>query len=303
MTDQTAAPRQGILIAVLVLVLMGAGWGMTQPLTKIAVSTGYQHFGLIFWQQVIGAGFMAVISLLRGSRLPLRSGAIKVYVILGLVGTIIPNSASYQAIAYLPSGVMSILLSLVPMLAFPMALVLGLERFRALRLLGLVAGLCGVMMLVLPETSLPDRAMLAWIPMALIAPLFYAFEGNYVGKWGVEGLDPVQLLFGASLVGAVMTLPLALGSGQYISPIRAFGAAEWALIAASVIHVIAYAAYVWLIGRAGTVFAAQVGYLVTGFGVFWAIVLLGESYAPTIWLAMGLVLLGVFLVQPRRADG
>ncbi|NNK16680.1 MAG: EamA/RhaT family transporter, partial [Sulfitobacter sp.] len=29
------------------LVLMGAGWGATQPMTKIAVSTGYGHFGLV----------------------------------------------------------------------------------------------------------------------------------------------------------------------------------------------------------------------------------------------------------------
>ena len=31
-----------------VLLIMGAGWGLTQPLSKIAVSTGYRHFGLIF---------------------------------------------------------------------------------------------------------------------------------------------------------------------------------------------------------------------------------------------------------------
>lgn len=295
------APRRGrALIPLLILIAMGAGWGMTQPLSKIAVSTGHQHFGLIFWQQTIGAVLMAVVILLRGATLPLTAGALRVYVILALLGTIIPNAASYQAIAHLPSGVVSILLSLVPMLAFPMALGLGLERFSLLRLMGLLAGLAGVLMLVLPETSLPDRAMLGWIPIALIAPLFYALEGNYVGKWGIGDLDPVQALFGASVVGALIALPLALAGGQFIVPPLPLGAPEWALIASSIIHVGAYASYVWLIGHAGTVFAAQVGYLVTGFGVFWAILMLGESYAPTTWLAMALVFLGVFLVQPRK---
>lgn len=32
-----------------ILLLLGAGWGLTQPLAKIAVSTGHGHFGLIFW--------------------------------------------------------------------------------------------------------------------------------------------------------------------------------------------------------------------------------------------------------------
>lgn len=34
----------------LALILMGAGWGATQPLSKIAVSEGYRHFGIIVWQ-------------------------------------------------------------------------------------------------------------------------------------------------------------------------------------------------------------------------------------------------------------
>jgi drug/metabolite transporter (DMT)-like permease len=163
-------------------------------------------------------------------------------------------------------------------------------------------GLVGVVLIAAPETSLPDRAMLAWIPVALISVLCYAFEGNYVARWGIEGLDAIQVLFGASLIGALIALPLAVGSGQFITPFGPWGAAEWALVASSVIHVVVYAIYVWLVGRAGPVFAVQVSYLVTGFGVGWAMLLLGESYSPYIWAALGLVLLGVFLVQPRRQD-
>ncbi len=41
-----------------VLVLLGAGWGITQPLAKIAVSEGYRAFGIIFWQQAITAAVL-----------------------------------------------------------------------------------------------------------------------------------------------------------------------------------------------------------------------------------------------------
>ena len=41
------------LIPYIVLILMGAAWGLSIPLTKITVSTGYGQFGLIFWQFVI----------------------------------------------------------------------------------------------------------------------------------------------------------------------------------------------------------------------------------------------------------
>ncbi|MEE4348392.1 MAG: DMT family transporter [Paracoccaceae bacterium] len=281
------------------LILLGAGWGITQPLTKIAVSTGHGHFGLIFWQLVIGASLMTMIALATGRRLPMGRSALRVYGVIALIGTVLPNTASYQAAVHLPSGVLSILLSLIPMIAFPIALGLGLERFSLRRLAGLALGLVGVALLVLPEASLPDAAMVAWVPIAIIASLCYAFEGNYVARWGTAGLDPVQVLLGASVAGAVMTLPLMLVSGHWISPFAPYGRTEWALIASSTVHVMVYTAFVWLIGRAGSVFAVQVSYLVTGFGVIWAMFLLGERYAPMIWAAMGLMMVGMALVQPR----
>jgi drug/metabolite transporter (DMT)-like permease len=294
----TLARREALGMFAL-LVLLGAGWGITVPLTKIAVSTGLGHFGLIFWQLVIGAVLMAAIALATGRRLPLGRSALRVYVMIALIGTVLPHTASYQAAVHLPAGVLSILLSLIPMMAFPMALGLGLERFSLRRLAGLGLGLTGVALLVLPQASLPDAAMVAWVPVAMLAALCYAFEGNYVARWGTAGLHPVQVLLGASVTGAIILLPLMLVSGQWISPLGPYGPAEWALILSSTVHVLVYTAFVWLVGRAGSVFAVQVSYLVTGFGVIWAMLLLGERYAPMIWAAMVLMMAGMALVQPR----
>jgi drug/metabolite transporter (DMT)-like permease len=109
----------------------------------------------------------------------------------------------------------------------------------------------------------------------------------------------VQLLFGASIVGAVLALPATLVTGTWIDPRPPWGAPDGAILVASVVHALVYAAYVWMVGRAGAVFAAQVSYLVTGFGVVWAMLLLGESYGAGFWLAMACMFAGLFLVQPR----
>ncbi|MFV0512162.1 MAG: DMT family transporter [Jhaorihella sp.] len=287
----------------LMLIVLGAGWGMTVPLSKIAVSTGHRHFGLIFWDVTIGAAFLAVVLLVRKRPLPLGLPALRVFAVIALLGTLVPNSTSYMAIRHLPAGVMAILLSLVPMLAFPIALGLGLERFSLRRFAGLFAGLAGVLLLVVPGASLPDPAMLVWVPLAMVASVCYALEGNVVSRWGTAGLGPMQVLLGASLMAGAMALPLALFTGQFITPLRSYGPAEWALIAAAIIHVLTYSGYVWLVTRAGAVFAVQVSYLVTGFGVLSSLLVLGETYSSWIWTALGLVLLGVFLVQPRRQAG
>lgn len=282
-----------------VLVVLGAGWGITVPLTKIAVSTGFGHFGLIFWQLVIGSLLMAGLSVARGKGLPLSVDTLRVFAVVALIGTLVPNTASYQAAVHLPAGILALLLSMIPMLAFPVALALGLDQFSWKRFAGLAAGLCGVLVIVAPGVSNALNAPVFWMLVALIASLCYATEGNVVAKWGTAGLDAIQVLFGASLLGAVAILPLTLASGQFIPPRNLLSPSGYALIGASVAHTLVYAGYVWLVGRAGPVFTVQVSYLVTGFGLFWAKLILGEAYPPAVWVALVLIFCGVYLVQPR----
>ncbi len=297
----TPGRRFGLVAVVLVL---GIGWGSTQSLGKMAVSTGHGHFGLIFWQLVVGALVMGAILALRRRGLPLTRATLGFGALIALIGTIIPNSTFYIAVGHLPAGIMSILISTIPIMAFPIALLLGMERFSALRLVGLICGLAGVAIIALPQAELPGGAALAWIPVAMIGPLFYAIEGNVVARWGTAGLDPVQTMFAASVIGAVIVLPLVLTNGQWIDPTAPWGRAERALVILSVIHAFMYAGYVWLAGTAGAVFAAQTSYIVTAAGVCWAMALLGERFSPLVWAAGAVMMLGLALVQPRgRAAG
>lgn len=281
------------------LVLMGAGWGATQPMAKIAVSTGYGHFGLVFWQMALGVLLLGVICFLRGLPLALNGRALRLYVILALIGTIFPNSISYQAAVHLPSGIMSLLISMIPMFAFVIALGLGNDSFQWRRVVGLCFGLVGVLIIILPSVDLGQSVPVFWAALYLVTAMFYAFEGNYIAKWGTEGLEPFQVMLGASLVGMIGMGPVAVISGQFIMLDLSLPLPQVALIASSVIHVFVYSTYVWLAGRAGAVFTAQVSYMVTGFGLFWAYLMLSEAYAPTLWLALAAIFAGMYLVQPR----
>ena len=53
----------------LALFLMGAAWGTVFPITKIAMSGGYNPFGIMVWQMVIGIIFMGAITLARRKKL------------------------------------------------------------------------------------------------------------------------------------------------------------------------------------------------------------------------------------------
>ncbi|WP_136634594.1 DMT family transporter [Pseudooceanicola onchidii] len=285
----------------LALLVIGAGWALTVPLAKIAVSTGYQPLGLIFWQTTIGVAILGLILLVTGARFRPTRAQWAIALMIALTGTILPNAFSYRAAVHLPAGVIALLLSLVPMMAFPMALALGTDRTSPRRLVGLALGLGATLLIVLPEASLPDRAMLVFVPLALVAPAFYALEGNLVARFGTAGMDAVQTLCLASVLGALIAAPLAVATGQFIIP-RSFGAPEAALAGSAAIHALVYSGYVWMVGRAGPVFAVQVSYLVTIFGMVWSMALLGERFSPGLWASLALMLAGMALVQPRARD-
>ena len=281
----------------LILILFGAGWGLTQPLIKISVTAG-----LIFWQMLIGTVVLGALRWRQLGQLPFSRRTVAVWLLIATIGTLIPNTTSYRAAFHLPAGIMSIVIATIPMMAFPIALALGNDQFSFRRLAGILLGLIGVGFIALPEASLPERAMIAFLPLALVAPFCYACEGNIVAKWGTAGLDPVQVLLGASAIGTIIALPLAFGTGHFFVPKAPFGLADLTLLLSSTIHVFVYTGYVWLIGRAGPVFAGQISYLVSGTGVLWAMLLLGETYSLWVWMALVCMVFGLLLVQPRVAE-
>lgn len=282
---------------VLVLVVLGVGWGSTQSLGKIATETGHLPMGLIFWQLAVGAVVLGAVSAVRRKGLVFNRAALRFYVLIAFIGTIIPNATFYAAVVHLPAGIMSILIATVPLIAFPMALALGIDRVSLARVAGLGFGILGVALIAGPAGG---ALSLGWIAVAMVGPLFYAIEATWVARNGTAGMDAVQAMFGVSVVGALIAAPLAVGAGQWVDPFP-LGRAEGALVILSAVHALVYAAYVWLAGRAGSVFASQTAYLVTGTGVIWAMILLGERFEPMVWLALAVMLAGVALVQPRSA--
>lgn len=289
------------LLYVVILIATGSAWGTTQPMGKIAVSTGHGHFGIIFWQLAIGAMVLGALALPAGRFRPGVRG-LRFAVLIAVIGTIVPNTSFYISVERLPAGIMSILIATVPLMAFPMALALGMDRASLARVAGLLCGIAGVALIALPASSLPDPAMVAFLPVALIGPFFYAIEGNVVARTGTVGMSAVQAMFLVSAVGAAIMLPVALATGQFVDPLVPWGRAEWAIVAGSVAHALAYSAYVWLASQAGAVFASQCSYIVTGTGVIWAMILLGERFSPWVWAALVVMLVGLALVQPRQRD-
>ena len=281
-----------------ILFLCGGIWGLTIPLMKVAVSTGHQPMGLIFWQVAILGVVLGCVVLWRRERVPLQPRHIAYYALIGGIGTLIPSSISFAVAADLPAGILGLLLATVPMFSLLIALLIRTERFQARRMAGIVLGVTALILLAIPELSLPGAGMAPLLLLGLAAPLCYGMEGNIVERIAPADVTPIAVIFASSVMATPVAGIIAWHSGIWVDLLRPWGAAEWALLGSSLGHAFAYTGYVALVGLAGAVFSSQIAYIVTLTAILASLVFLGESYPVTAWVAIAMMIGGLLLVQP-----
>ena len=282
------------------LLLLGSVWGSTIIITKHIVSSDYQPLGLIFWQLAFGALLLSIIARFRSTSLPMSWAHVRFYTVVALVGTVIPNTFTYMVAAYIPAGLLAIGIATVPMFSLLIALAIKSERFNSVRMLGILLGALAIALVLGPDADFSSQGLGLYMLVALIAPFFYAIEGNYLALKTPPNMHPLNILYGASVVGLVICTPLTFLTGSWVDLSQAWTSVEWGILANSVLHVIAYVGYIWIVGLSGAVFASQVAYIVTLSGVLLGILILGESHSSLIWIALGCMILGLILVQPRK---
>ena len=119
-----------------------------------------------------------------------------------------------------------------------------------------------------------------------------------IGTIAIAGLPPLNGFVSEWLLLQAFLATPGLPS-SYLSMLVPVGAAAFVL--AGLLGIGAYGGYLWLLQQTGAVFGAQVSYTVTGMGVVWAMLLLGERYSGWVWAALALLFAGLFLVRPRGA--
>lgn len=277
--------------------MCGVVWGSTIPMLKIAVSTGHQPMGLIFWQVFILSVTLGLVVIWRREPVPLQAQHLGYYCLIAAIGTLIPSSASFVVAAELPAGVLGLLLATVPMFSLLIALTIRSEKFQPKRMAGIGLGVTAMMLLAIPEARLPGAGMAPLLLLGLLAPFCYGMEGNIVERLAPSDVTPIGVIFASSVIATPISGVLAWFGG-WVDLRQPWGAAEWALLGSSLGHAGAYTGYVALVGIAGAVFSSQIAYVTTLTAIVASLIFLSESYPATTWLAIVMMMGGLLLVQP-----
>lgn len=293
--------RRRLVIALVMLVGGGVTWGVTFSLAKLVTETGIDPIGLALLTGAVGALILLPYALSRPGGIPLRRDYLETYVVAGLLGTAIPSCILFAAASRMPVGVLAIIVSLMPLMTYGLALSLRMERFRIRRAAGIGIGLAAVLMIVLPDAGLPQRAMVGWVLFALMIPLAYAGENVYIALRRPADSNPYALLCGMLTAASLILLPVVLVSGRWVPPESLDAEIMLLILALSLVNIVGYVTFLELIRGAGVLFAALMGYVVTVSGVLWGVAIFGETHSVWIWAALALLFVGVALVNPRRS--
>ena len=282
------------------LLYMGGAWGLGFSLAKLAAVDGTTPIGIAFWQCVLAGLLLLIFVFFRRTKIPLSWELIKLYLIVGLLGAAIPTTCFYYAAPKLSAGVLSITVTLVPILTYALALLLRTEFFSAKRVTGILFGAISIFLLVSPENSLPSETSLIWVLLGCVSSLCYAIENIYLATRGSSDVGPIRLACGMHISASIFLALAAKTTDSFFFLEIPIGSLELIIIGMAVINATAYALFVICIEKSGPLFASQVGYIVTLAGVFWGIIIFNESHSIWVWVSLVTMLIGLMLVSPKK---
>jgi drug/metabolite transporter (DMT)-like permease len=273
------------------LLALGAIWGGSFLFMRVAAGE-FGAFPLV--EARLALGVLILLPFLWRAR---ARFSVRLWVrIAGIaaVNSVIPFALFAWGAERAPAGIGAITNALTVMFTTLVAYALYGEQIGPRRLLGLLAGFVGVVVLASGRTA----GASVW-PAALagtLASLCYGFGINLVRRY-LTDLPAGAVAAANLLAGSVLLAPLALASW----PSAPISLSSWisAVLLGTLCTGIAFVFYYRLIGRIGAARTSTVTYLIPLFAVIWAWLLLGEPLTVSMAIAGILILSGVALSQQR----
>jgi drug/metabolite transporter (DMT)-like permease len=274
------------------LSLLGAIWGASFLFMRIAASD-FGPFALVEVRLALGS--VILLPFLWRARGSFTRGSLVRLAGIGLINSAIPFVLFAWGAERAPAGIGAIANAMTVMFAALVAFLFYAEPIGRWRLLGLVAGFAGVVVLTSDRDSGPGVLTAALAGTA--AAVCYGFGVNFIRRY-LSGV-PASAVAAATLSSAtLLTLPFALAT--WPSHPLPWGSWLSAILLGVMCTGVAFVLYYRLINRIGAPRAATVTYLIPLFSVLWAWLTLGEGLTPRMAIAGVLILGGVALSQRQR---
>lgn len=275
------------------LILLGIIWGSGYTLARYATTHGVPPLGYSFWQSVGPAIALLLMTLIKEKRIPISGRHLRYYLIAGILGIALPNTNMYFAAPHLPAGILAVIVNTVPLMMYPLALIVGQEKFQWPRLFAVVVGVLWIMMIIGFKWNVPGTNN--WELISLLTPLFFAMCALYSVYDRPVGSSSLSLATGMLVASAIVLTPLLVDMHEFY-PLNSLSLQNFAVILEIILSSIGYVILFQLLKIAGAVYYSLVGGIVALTGLFWGWLLLGETISWWTVVAVVLIIIAVTVV-------
>jgi drug/metabolite transporter (DMT)-like permease len=282
----------------LVFGALGFAWGSSYLFIKIGVET-LTPLTLVAGRLAIGAAVLAVVMVLARQALPRHRSAYVHLLGVAMLGIVIPFFLITWGEQSISSALAAILNGTVPLFAVMLAAVILIdEPITTNRLVGLVVGFAGVVLITSPSFATGLDGSLAGQLALLGASVSYAAAGVYARRF-VKGVAPLGSAFLEVGFAFVISLGLAFAFENPLATrveVSTVVSVVWLGLIGSGL---AFLGFFYLLNRWGATRTSMVAYLLPVVGVVLGVLVRNEAISLPVLGGMVLIIGGVALANMR----
>jgi drug/metabolite transporter (DMT)-like permease len=271
-------------------------WGSTWLVIKIGLTRipPFLSAGLRF---AVATVILLIIVKARRVVVPFDADAKKLYVVLAVLSYIVPFGMVYWGQQYIPSGLSSILFAAYPFwVAVFSQLLLVNERLNVFKLVGIVFGFVGLLIIFAGDIHLSDASGLLGMTAVLLSTVLQGLALVLIKKYGRHVSPFAMNLVGMSW-GAVGLVSLSLVTENYGGLVWDRTAIGSVLYLAVFGSVLGFVTYHWLLKRTEAVYLSLVSFINPIVAVILGAIVLDETLTPSVFTGASFVLSGILLAN------
>jgi len=298
--DEVRNQRSDLILHAALLLLAAVVYGAIFAVNRFAAEAGWQPLSFAFQQALFAGLVLAIAGALGGIRPALSGKHLGAYVAIGGLVVGLPMGLLVAAANHLDASVVTLVLCLSPILTLFIGAMLGIETVSRNMLIGMLLGIIGIAVIVIPQSAVLRQGTWGWFLLSLGAPVMFATANNlakYLRPPATHSLAMASgTLFGAALVSLIVLL--LFGERMILPPSNS--AQLWPLAAAVTINAAFYVLFFETIRIMGPARFSFFNYLAVAAGVLWSMAVFREQPANLYWLAILMMFGGMYLALIKR---
>ena len=274
---------------------LAAIWGASFLFIKRSVAI-FSPVQMAMWRMVFATAVYLPIAAAYWTKIDWRRW--KPLMVVAFCGSAIPNFFFAVAQQHVNSSLAGVLNSLTPLFTLTIGTAFFSMEFSRNKVLGVVIGLCGAVLLVLFNASSGISGNTFFAGLCVLATVCYAINANTVNTY-LRDQPPAGIGSAAFVItGGFFVLGLWLSGGwqaawQHPEGMKGLG---YIFYLAAVGTVVGSILYFWLLQRTSAIFATSVTYLLP-VGAITVGALDGEAIGLIDLMGTAVILLGVYLAR------